>query len=260
MRCEHRQTEMTPPGPGETRNPKESNVRGLSVVVPVLNEELHIGSLLSDIAMQTRRPDEVLVVDAGSTDSTASVVRRFPFARLLAGEPPVAHGRNLGGHSATGDVLIFLDADVRLTETFFQDFLGEFEYRQLDVACPLYLPYDSTLLVKGFHVLFNLVTRVFQGMLPSGAGHCVAVRAENFRNSRGFDPNLRFDDIELIRRLSRGRRFGIVRRWVLVSDRRYREQGTLRMILRYSLMALLFALGKFRWANRIDYEFGRHEH
>ncbi len=46
---------------------------------------------------------------------------------------------------------------------------------------------------------------------------------------------------------------------VFVSDRRYREQGTLRMILRYSLMALLFALGKFGWANRIDYEFGGHE-
>jgi len=232
----------------------------LSVIVPTLNEERHIGSLLSDVAAQTRRPDEVLVVDAGSTDGTASVVRRFPFARLLEGEPPVACGRNLGGLSARGQTLIFLDADIRLPETFFEGFLGQFEGRGLEVACPLYVPYRSTPTVEGFHKLLNALFKVSQGVLPSGAGHCIAVRGEVFRGSRGFDPSLKFDDIELIRRLSRGRRFGIVEERVFVSDRRYREKGTLRMMLTYSLMALFFALGKFRWADRVDYEFGGHEH
>jgi glycosyltransferase involved in cell wall biosynthesis len=232
----------------------------LSVIIPTLNEERHVGSLLSDVAAQSRRPDEVLVVDAGSTDGSVPVVRRFSFAKLLEGESPVACGRNLGGRSATGDVLIFLDADVRLTEGFFEGFLEEFERRGLDVACPLYVPYRSTLMVEGFHALFNTLFKVSQGVLPSGAGHCIALRGDVFRGSRGFDPNLKFDDIELIRRLSRGRRFGIVEERVFVSDRRYRENGAPRMMLTYSLLALFFALGKFGWANRIDYEFGGHEH
>jgi glycosyltransferase involved in cell wall biosynthesis len=232
----------------------------LSVIIPTLNEERHVGSLLSDIAGQTRKPDEVLVVDAGSKDGTVPVVRRLPFAQLLEGTPPVACGRNLGGRSATGDVLIFLDADVRLPERYFEDFLAEFEDRRLDVACPLYVPYHSTPAIKAFHTLFNLGMRACQGTLPSGAGHCLAIRRIIFRESRGFDPSLKFDDIELVRRLSRGHRFGIVKQRVFVSDRRYREQGTTRMVLRYSLMALFFALGKFSWANRIDYEFGGHEH
>jgi glycosyltransferase involved in cell wall biosynthesis len=232
----------------------------LSIIIPTLNEERHVGSLLSDVGAQTRRPDEVLVVDAGSTDGTVLVARRFPFAKLLEGEPPVACGRNLGGRSATGDVLIFLDADVRLTEGFFEGFLEEFERRRLDVACPLYVPYRSTPMVEGFHALFNALFKVSQGVLPSGAGHCIAFRGDVFRGSRGFDPNLKFDDIELIRRLSRGRRFGIVEERVFVSDRRYRENGAPRMMLTYSLLALVFALGKFGWANRIAYEFGGHEH
>ena len=232
----------------------------LSVIIPTLNEEPYVGTLLSDIAAQTTKPVEVIVVDAGSTDGTVPVVRRFPFAQLLEGTPPVACGRNLGGRSATGDVLIFLDADVRLSEGFLEDFLREFESRRLDVACPLYVPYRSTPAIGAFHTLFNLVTKVFQGTLPSGAGHCIAGKRRIFQESRGFDPGLKFDDIELIRRLSRGRRFGIVGERVFVSDRRYREQGTLRMILRYSLMALLFTIGRFGWANRIDYEFGGHEH
>ena len=231
----------------------------LSVIIPTLNEERHVGSLLSDIAAQTREPDEVLVVEAGSTDGTVAVARRFPFAKLLEGAPPVACGRNLGGLSATGDVLIFLDADVRLPPTFLEGFLEEFESRGLDIGCPLYVPYHSTPMVEGIHALFNGLFKISQGVLPSGAGHCIAVRGEVFRGSRGFDVNLRFDDIELIRRLSRGRRFGIVEERVFVSDRRYRESGVPRMMLTYSLLALPFALGKFGWANRIDYEFGRHE-
>jgi hypothetical protein len=88
----------------------------------------------------------------------------------------------------------------------------------------------------------------------------VAVRGDLFRQGRGFDPHLKFDDIELIRRLSAGRRFGIVEEKVFVSDRRYREHGVLRAILEYSLMAFFFAIGKFEWANLMDYEFGNHTH
>lgn len=231
-----------------------------SVVIPALNEELHVGSLLSDVAAQSREPDEVIVVDAGSADGTVAVARRYPFAKVISGRPPVACGRNLGGYEAKGEVLFFLDADVRLPQDFFEEFLEDFERRDLDVACPLYLPYRSTRTVEIFHKAFNFLTTSSQSVLPSGAGHCMALEGEVFRGSSGFDPDLRFDDIELIRRLSKGRRFGIVERPVFVSDRRYRECGVPRMVLRYALLALLFALGKHGWANRIAYEFGGHEH
>jgi hypothetical protein len=102
--------------------------------------------------------------------------------------------------------------------------------------------------------------RVFEGTLPSGAGHCIALRNKVFRERRGFDPSLKFDDIELVRRLSKGRRFGLVGASVLVSDRRYREEGVLRAFLLHLLMAPAFALGKFEWANHIAYEFGDHDH
>jgi glycosyltransferase involved in cell wall biosynthesis len=237
--------------------PREPSV---SVVVPALNEERHIGHLLRDIGRQTRRPWEVIVVDAGSHDGTVAVAREFAGVRVLHGEPPVARGRNLGGRSTSGDVVVFLDADARLPETFLERFVEDFTRRRLDVACPLYAPHDSTPAVERFHRAFNLITRAFQGILPSGAGICVAFRGDLFRESRGFDPKLKFDDIELIRRLSVGRRFGIVEEKVFVSDRRYREHGVTRAILEYSLMALFFALGKYEWANRLDYEFGKHAH
>src|SRR5215207_7418821 len=230
----------------------------LSVIIPVLNEERYVGSFLSDVAAQTRKADEVFVVDAGCADGTVAVARSFPFVKLLHAGRPVARGRNAGGRVASGDVLIFLDADARLPATFFEEFLSDFERRRLDIACPLYFPHSSTHVIEGFHVLFNLLTRTFQHLLPSGAGTCIAIKRDVFRDSDGFDPALKFDDIELIRRLSKGRRFGIVEERVFLSDRRYTEYGVARTMLQYSLMALLFSLGKFAWANYIDYEFGAH--
>jgi glycosyltransferase involved in cell wall biosynthesis len=234
-------------------------VSTVSVVIPALNEERLLGGLLADLAAQTRPPDEVLVVDAGSEDGTVAVAERFPFVEVLHASPPVAVGRNAGGRRAGGDITIFLDADARLPEGFLERFLAAFESRGYDVACPLYYPHGSTRAVERFHDLFNLTTRAFQKVLPSGAGTCIAVRGALFRESGGFDSTYKFDDIELIRRLARGRRFGIIEETVLLSDRRYREDGVTRTIAQYSLMALLFALGRYKWADAVDYEIGKHE-
>ena len=234
-------------------------MRKTSVVIPALNEERLLGGLLSDLAAQSRPPHEVFVVDAGSEDGTIVEARRFPFVEVLESTPPVAVGRNAGGMRTGGDVVLFIDADARLSGTFLERFLADFERRGLDVACPYYYPHDSTRAVERFHDVFNLVTRTFQGLSPSGAGTCIAIRGALFRGSRGFDPFFKFDDIELIRRLSRGRRFGIVEEKVFLSDRRYREQGFARTVAQHVFMGLVFALGKFEWANGINYDIGKHE-
>jgi glycosyltransferase involved in cell wall biosynthesis len=231
----------------------------LSVVIPALNEERHLGQLLSDIQRQTQSPDEVIVVDAGSTDATVRIAKHSS-TKVLYSEPPVARGRNLGGFSATGDLIVFLDADTRLPGTFFEDFVSEVERRVLDLACPRYLPYDSTPTIRAIHAFWDVVLKASETTLPSGAGHCIALRSELFRESRGFDPSLKFDDIELVRRLSKGRRFGLVGASVFVSDRRYREEGIFHTLLLHLLMAPAFALGKFEWTNRAAYKFGDHDY
>ena len=65
----------------------------LSVVIPALNEERHLGQLLLDIQRQSRRPDEVIVVDAGSSDATFRIAEQSPVAVILHSEPPVARDR-----------------------------------------------------------------------------------------------------------------------------------------------------------------------
>ncbi len=233
----------------------------LSVVIPALNEEGHIGALLSDLGCQTRPADEMIVVDGRSTDETVPVVENFPGVKLLACPPSVSRQRNLGGRSAGGDVLLFLDSDVRLRETFLEEFFKSFEDRRLDVACPLYLPPPgSGVAVKGIHIFFNAIFVTAQKVLPSGSGQGIAIKREVFRQSGGFDTTLKFaDDIEFIRRASKDRRFGIVGSKVVVSDRRFRKYGVARTFAKLLCMSLLFVPGWFGLSNRIEYEFGRHE-
>ncbi|MHB8620301.1 MAG: glycosyltransferase, partial [Chloroflexota bacterium] len=88
----------------------------VSVVVTVLNEEGTVGPLLESLLGQDRPPDEVVVVDGGSTDGTAAVVRRYgPPVRLV--DLPgcnISAGRNRGIREARNEVVAVTDAGVRL--------------------------------------------------------------------------------------------------------------------------------------------------
>lgn len=86
----------------------------ISVVVPVHNGERFIGEALRSIFQQTRPPDEVVVVDDGSVDRTAEIVRSFPVTHYLyQSKSGQASALNVGIRSAGGDLLAFLDADDR---------------------------------------------------------------------------------------------------------------------------------------------------
>ena len=85
----------------------------LSVVVPAHDAEGTIGKAIRSALDQTRPPDEVVVVDDGSTDATVDEVATFGTAvRLVVQEqrgPSAA--RNAGVEASTGDWIAFLDAD-----------------------------------------------------------------------------------------------------------------------------------------------------
>lgn len=85
----------------------------ISVVIPAYNREKYLGEAVQSALGQTLPPDEIIVVDDGSTDQTAAVARSFGgIVRCLTrANGGVGPARNDGVAASTGEVLAFLDSD-----------------------------------------------------------------------------------------------------------------------------------------------------
>lgn len=88
----------------------------LSVVIPALDEELHIGNCLESLQNQTRRADEIIIVDNGSLDATVEIARSLNAQVLSLPRPDLRHGdiglvRQKGVEASMGDVIVSTDAD-----------------------------------------------------------------------------------------------------------------------------------------------------
>ncbi len=85
----------------------------VSVVMPVRDGERYIGEALESILTQTPSPQEIVVVDDGSTDGTRRVLESFGAAIRVLSQPPTgqAAATNVGVAETSGELLAFLDAD-----------------------------------------------------------------------------------------------------------------------------------------------------
>jgi GT2 family glycosyltransferase len=98
------------------RSPKSRP--NVTVVVTCYNQGHFLPESIGSILSQTRLPDEIVLVDDGSTDNTRDKVRCFPEVSYIRQDNSgLAAARNTGLRRSRGDLLVFLDADDRLLPT-----------------------------------------------------------------------------------------------------------------------------------------------
>lgn len=90
----------------------------VSAIIPTFNRIETLGRALDSILVQTRPPEEIIVVDDGSTDATAAMIEsRYPQARLIRqANRGVSAARNCGIAAASGEWIALLDSDDEWTE------------------------------------------------------------------------------------------------------------------------------------------------
>ncbi|HVT45803.1 MAG TPA: glycosyltransferase [Thermoanaerobaculia bacterium] len=94
---------------------KERSEPLVSIVIPCFNQGKYLAEAIESSLAQTHPSCEVIVVDDGSTDSTASVASRYPTVRyLFQSNSGVSAARNRGLEASGGELIVFLDADDRL--------------------------------------------------------------------------------------------------------------------------------------------------
>ncbi len=164
----------------------------VSLVSTVLNERATIGALIDAIEAQTRPPDEILIVDGGSTDGTAQILEswaaRNPLVRVrTVTGANISAGRNAAIGEAAGPVIAVTDAGAAPEPEWLEALAAGFEHHQgADVVMGFYRPDPRSAFERIFSCL-NLpdVAEVDPAtFMPSSRS--VAFRKEAWEKAGGY--------------------------------------------------------------------------
>lgn len=207
----------------------------LSIIIPTLNEAAGIAATLEALRDYRKRGAEVIVVDGGSSDGTATLAQ--PLAdRVLTAARGRAVQMNAGAAQARGEILIFLHADCRLppgADDLIIDGLrrSRRSWGRFDIK------------IAGRHPMFRVIAAMMNlrsrltGIATGDQG--LFITRSLFDAVGGFPEIALMEDIELSRRLKRYGRPLCLRHRVTTSGRRWEQHGVLRTIL--LMWALRFA-------------------
>jgi glycosyltransferase involved in cell wall biosynthesis len=210
----------------------------ISTIVCAYNEAGFLGPCLQSLRHQSRPPDEILVVNNASTDETAAIAADVTGVRVID-EPRkgLVQAREAGRLAATGDLLVYLDADCRAPEDWLQRVERRFVQRPSLVALSgPYRFYDwdwwGRTLIRAYDLTLAPLTQLavyrLAGVGTLFYGGNFAVRREALAAIGGFDTRIEFhgEDTNLGRRLiAVGPVAMAAECWLMTSARRYRAMG-----------------------------------
>ncbi|MEE4250549.1 MAG: glycosyltransferase [Alcanivoracaceae bacterium] len=205
----------------------------VSVIIPALNEERYLPTLLACLSRQTMAPVEIIVADGGSEDRTREIALAAGCLVVDGGLP--AQGRNRGAKSATGDMLFFFDSDVWIADDFIERVVNDALARGAGSGTvynfPFYQPWEkgfSSRFIRmqdWFFYFFHNIGHAISSLLrfSTATGTFMFSRPEVFRSINGFDESLvAFEDAHFALRACRVSRFVVLRQpQVGVSTRRF---------------------------------------
>ena len=182
----------------------------ISVVVPAFNEAKLLGATLACIREAAQGLDvELVVCDNNSTDRTAEIARHAGAKVVFEPVNQISRARNTGAAAASGDWLVFIDADSYPDRALFADLAGAIAQERF-VGGGSTMRFDEADRASHAAVaIWNAISRVMRW----AAGSFVFCKADAFRQIGGFSTELyASEEIDFSRRLKRLGRFTILHR------------------------------------------------
>ncbi len=200
----------------------------VSVIIPALNEEKTIGDCLVSLFKMDYPPErwEILVVDNGSTDRTAEIVKSFPVRYLREERPGPSAARNKGIEASKGEILAFTDADCVVTAGWLQELVRGFVGEEVGVVVGEVLAYPPQTPAERYMAMRKPLRQMWNLSYPVSpwfATSSVALRRKVFDNIGLFDPQiLTGEDVDISWRFFQNKNFKLVHRPKSVVFHRHR--------------------------------------
>jgi glycosyltransferase involved in cell wall biosynthesis len=198
----------------------------LSVVVPAFNEERLLAATLDHIDtsmtvfIRAGWSCELVVCDNNSTDLTAEIAREAGARVVFESVNQISRARNTGARAATGDWLIFVDADSAPTPALFEDVLYAIESEDCIGGGSTVTLQSAPLGVRAWVAVWNALSR----SMSWAAGSFIFCEANAFRRTGGFSEELyAAEEIDFSRRVKKLGRFVILHEHPLVTSARKAE-------------------------------------
>ena len=202
----------------------------ISFIVPAHNEEAWIGRCVSAIrngAESLGEQHEIIVVDDGSSDATASIARQQGAQVVRVEHRKIAATRNAGAQQAHGDILFFVDADTLTNAPAIQSALREIRAGAIGGGC---VPRFEGWLPWWFRLIEPLIGPAVRlaRFLPSGT--FLFCTRTGFETAGGFDENYyAAEEVVFVAALKRQGRFAILAETVVTSGRKMRAHSFLTL-------------------------------
>lgn len=214
----------------------------VSIIIPVLNEAGNLAHLFTNINKLNPKPQQVILVDGGSTDDSIDIIRSFINELMSYNDCKIdwqmteskagrALQMNTGAALATAEILLFLHADTRLpidTIESISEAMKRAEWGRFDVQID-----SRQLMLKLVSQMINWRSKL-SGIATGD--QAIFISQSLFEQIGGYPNQALMEDVELCKQLKGKQSKGIakpacLKNKVITSARRWQQHGTWRTIL-----------------------------
>ena len=189
----------------------------ISIIIPTINEANNLPLLLSDLSI-IKKEGEIIIVDCGSEDKTIDLANFYGAKVFKSKEKNRGLQLDMGANNSSGEWLIFLHADTRLTHDWFRKINSVLNRNKNYIYYFKFKINHKKIIYRVLEILVNFRSQYFKK--PYGDQGLIIHRTTYFKNN-GYKKIPLMEDVDFFRRLNNKKDLRQLNLPIFISSRKW---------------------------------------